>query len=633
MKYALIIVLSLLLSVCYALDSHPGSGQNVWADNGREHNFAYHTGTDDFHFYGSNIWAVRFNFAEVYPASYASEFLVSKALLWLPQTGDSVRVELFSEYFGGPGTSLASARVPVTSNQVEIPFANPVQGDTLWLVVTYATNFANRYVAASSGGGSRSYYWNTNGVNPYFQSLATAGFNAELLFGLAGDFILGTPDLELGDFDLIGNLQPRQLVGPTFSIYNHSDLTVSDARVRVNVYSPSPEFARVDSILIAEPIPPRSQYVFDAQSPSFAQHQFSLPDRPMQMKLRASLSSADLTGEPMANNTITIHRFCLAEDYPVYLAENFLRTDSSVQVTATQDQYILPDIHILNYFPILSDSLANVPAQIRFNWYNFNSLPRTVTNGDHRPNGFSAAYGRQYEQDCQQAQVHKSFVSGSECSFEHIPQNDMITTQLTFSNANTLLYTATNEYNLINAARLNIGLFKKALFDGHERYVIKRWITHGASLNGPLGSGQDLSVNFNLSLSNLSLAELAQNYRLYYWLQLAGGGRILYSAYSDFTDVVSAQDEIYPVPALMISPNPLRAGGTLQISLAGGQNLGPVQIYNLRGQKIMDYKGFHNELSLSAGQFPASGIYLLRTQITLPKGGTSTLTKKINIIK
>ncbi len=636
MKYALILFLVLGFSLACALEVSPGSGSRVWPGDLREYEFHYHGGTDDYHFFGSDLWAVRFNFAEIYPENYASSFEVTKALLWLPQTGDSVRVELFSEAYGGPGASLAWAKVPVTSNQLEIPFDEPVQGDSLWLVVSYATNFANRFVAASSGGGEHSYYWNTNSINPYFQNLATAGFNAELLFGLAGNFLLNAPDLELLDFELEGDLRPRQLVGPTFSIYNHTDLTLSDTQVYLNVYSPSPDFARADTILISEPIPPRSQYTFNSQSPGYEDHRFSLPDQPMQLKLRAVLDTLNvppLPVEPVGNNRITIHRFSLNDEYPVHLVENFLRTDSSVQISATQDPYAFPDVHILHYFPVLSDSLANVPAQIRFNWYNFNSLPRTAINGDLRLNGFFPDYGSQYEQLCLQTLDHRSFVSSSNCRFEHIPQNDMLTAELTLANASTLLYTAATEYNLVNDTRLSIGLFKKVLFDGAERWVIERWITHSSMLSGPLGAGEELSLNFNLSLSNLTLAELAQNYRLYYWLQQADRGPILYSAYGDFTNVVAIQEEVLPVPVLRVWPNPLSGNGSLTVSLEKGWQMGSLAIYNLRGQKIRAEDRPGTEFSLRTQDFPASGIYLLRVSVPQPQGGNTFINKKINIMK
>ena len=47
MKYALIMVLSFVISFCFALDSQPGSGLKVWPEEVREYSFSYHNGTDD----------------------------------------------------------------------------------------------------------------------------------------------------------------------------------------------------------------------------------------------------------------------------------------------------------------------------------------------------------------------------------------------------------------------------------------------------------------------------------------------------------------------------------------------------------------------------------------------------------
>ncbi|MCB5224186.1 MAG: T9SS type A sorting domain-containing protein [Candidatus Cloacimonadaceae bacterium] len=633
MRVFLAVVLALFAVSAMALDFVPGSGMQVCPDQGREYSFAYHTGSDDLNLFGSDTWAVRFNFSEVYPQTYASQFEVTKALLWLPQTGDSVRVALFSESHGSPGVSLASAAALVSSNSVEIPFSNSVVADTLWLLVNYATNFSNRFVSASMGGGSHSYFWNTSFSNPFFQSFGTAGFNAELLFGLGGDFVLSTPDLELEEFELEGELQPRQRVYPTFTIYNHSDLTVHDAKMEITGRSPSPQFAPSFIINIPEPISPRSRFVFDSQSPGYEDAGIDLPDQPAQLRLKAALSSVSVGETYTTNNEIRLNRFSFQEEYPLFLTESFMRTDASMQITVSQDQHEFPNIHRLNYFPILTDSLSNIAAQIRFNWYGFNSLPRTALNGNLRINGFSTDYADSYQQHCQDLQNSKSLISSSRCDFTHVPQNDMVSVALTFRNENTLLYATASEYNLIGDTRLCVGLFKKHNFDGAERWVIERWIRHGAALEGPLGQGEQLDVNFNISLSNLSLADLAQDYRLYYWLQLKGGGQILYSSFADFTEVVSVQDELLPLPRLQVSPNPLRGQASLRIGLDGAQKLGKVRIFNLRGQLIFEIAGQVDEISLKAMDFPASGIYLLRAELPDPKGGNFWLERKITIIK
>lgn len=599
----------------------------------REYSFAYHNGTDDFHFYGTNIWAVRFNFHAVYPNLTLCEFAVSKALIYLPQLGDSVKVELFSDVSGLPGTRLTWTSAPVQSNYLELSFPQTVQNDSLWMLVTYATNDNNRFVSASTGTGTHSYFWNTNATNPYFQSLASAGYSAELLFGVRGDFVLSNPDLELLDFDLAGSIRPRETVGPTFSIYNHSDLPITDAAVNINLYSPDPGFSFYDPISISETIAPNSIYVFDETSSSYANHQFTLPDQPMQLKLRAALTSSIQADDPQANNVITINRFSFVDEYPVYLVENFQRYDLAAPILNLQDQFSPPGIHALNYFPILSDTLGNIGSQLRFNWYGFNSLPRCVVNGEYKINGFSSGWGAQYSQDCSQSQEQRTFVSSSECRFSYLALSDILTGTLTLTNGTTQLYAVPTEYNLINNARLCIGLFRKTVLAGSTRYVFFRWIQHASALSGPLGAGESLSTTFTVAMNNLTLADLAQNYRLYYWLQLADGSRILYSDWEDFTTVVSNQDELINAPQLILTPNPLRSGQTMKIALSNGQDLHRLSIFNIRGQQVLQNSQRLTEYRLIADQLPASGIYLMQLEYTCRDGQRYILNKKISIIK
>ncbi|HNT51867.1 MAG TPA: hypothetical protein PKH19_00590, partial [Candidatus Syntrophosphaera sp.] len=47
-----------------AVSYQPGTGVQTQPDPGREYDFHYHSGTDDYHFYGTDAWAVRFDFRE-----------------------------------------------------------------------------------------------------------------------------------------------------------------------------------------------------------------------------------------------------------------------------------------------------------------------------------------------------------------------------------------------------------------------------------------------------------------------------------------------------------------------------------------------------------------------------------------
>ena len=620
----------------FALDFVPGSGSQVIPEDNKEYNFAYHQGTDDYHFYGSDKWAVLFDFESVYPAVEISQFLVSKALIFLPQIGDSIKVELFTNEYNNPGTLLTWNKVPVSNNWVEITFPQTVQESALWMVATYATSFTGTYVSASYGAGTHSYYSNTNvPQSPYYQSFASAGFNAELLFGLAGEFVLDSQiiDLELTYFNLEGSVEPGQTVTPTFAIYNHSSVPVTDATIHLNVYSPDPDFAFFDEIPVTETINPHSLYEFNNQNPEFLEHQFILPEEPLQLKLRAALVSSHNDNDPQANNIRLIHRFSFADSYPIFLIENFLRWQNASQITWSQDQYNFPQFHILNYFPILGDTLSNLAAQNRFNWYSFNSLPRTVINGDLKINGFATNYGNQFVQLCTQAQNNKTFVSSSDCRIMSDGNSDQLSASLTLNNARTQLYSSAVEYDIVSSSRLFVGLFKKQNFNDEERWVIDRWIMQNQALNGSLNAAQSLTIDFFIPLNNISLSELEESYRIYYWLQLIDAGKILYSSFAEFNNLVAINDFNNAVPRLYITSNPLHRGELMKITLNNDKPLGRVQVYNLKGQKIKEYHTTKSEIAFTAEQFPANGIYFLRfPELFMAKSGIPTI-QKIIILK
>jgi len=632
MRIAFAFCLLLVAVSAAALEIFPGSGETVLPPQDRDYSFAYHTGSDDFRLYGSNLWAVRFDFGAVYPTFSLCEFAVQRALLYFPQTGDSVKVELFSEVAGLPGQRLTWTQAEVQSNVLSLDFPQTVQAEVLWMLVSYSTNFSNRFVSASAGGGTRSYYWNTNVQHPYFQSLASAGFNCELLFGVGGEFVLSDFDLELTEIDVVGLVAPREDVYPTFSLYNHSDLSISDAVVNFRLLTPEQQFNQTRIISVADIIAPRSSYTWDPGSPGYYDHLISLPEQPMQMRLRATISSSQAEPDTL-NNSRDRYIYSFSHSSPVYLTENFLRYSFASPLLALQDQYNPANLHSISYFPVLGDTLANVGAVQHFNWYGFNSLPRTVLGGNRRITGYTPSYANQYDLLAAETVQEKTFVSSSECRLTYTQQNDAVSAAITFTNQDTALFATTADYNLISNTRLFIGLYRKEQILGGEYYVLSRWITHNATLGGPLGAGESLSTTDTILLNNLSLAELNQNYRLYYWLQVRNGGRILYSAWSDFSSVVSAPDELSPPVELLSSSNPLRAGNFMQLRLSNSAPIHRLMVYNLKGQLIHSLDQPHSEIILSERDFPASGIYLVKAVYRDDRHGFRHSNLKISVIK
>jgi hypothetical protein len=633
MRYLPLLVLLLAAGQVFALGLIPGPGEQVLAPLDRDYGFAYHDGSDDFRLYGTSIWAVRFDFASAYPSLAEAEFLVDRALLWFPQTGDSVRVELFTDVSGLPGTRLSWITAPVTDNYLELSFPQPSQAGVLWMLVHYTTNFTNRFVSASEGDGSHSFYWNTNAQNPHFQSLATAGFPCELLFGVGGEFILTGADLELAAFDLEGLIAPREDVYPTFTVYNHSDAPVTGASVSLNLYAPLTEYNQSFQIDILETIPPREAYTYGEQSGGYWENRLSLPDVPIQLKFRAALSSPLGADDPQFNNVIITYRYSFTHPYPVYLTENFLRQDFASPLWDVQAQYYPDEIEALNYFPVLSDSLSSPPAAQHFNWYGFNSLPRTVIGGEGRITGYTPSYAGQYQDLAAAAIQEKTFVSSFDCRLNHLPASDAISADITLYNDQTHLFNTATDYNLVSNARFFAGLFKSEQLSGGLHYVLVRWIAHAELPDGNLGFGESLVKSYSFILNNVTLNELAQDYRLYFWLQTNGGAKVLWAGSSDFTSVVSNPGDLAPSPILLAGSNPLRRGGILKLSLSDLSPLGTVEIFNLKGQSVLRLQTDDPELNLADDSFPASGIYFVRVSSSRPAGRTIRATRRITVIK
>lgn len=625
-KQSILLLLLVLCASLSAISQFPGTGETVLTQ--RDYQYSYHTGRDDYRFYGTDTWAVRFDFAAAYTEADSSRFTIRSANLWLPQVGDSVRVEIFSDVMGLPGQRLARKSAAVTQNNMTLVFDSEVTAEVAWMLVYYTTHFANRYVSASAGGGTRSYYLNTNATTPYFQSFANAGFEAELLFGVSGDFLLAGMDLQLVDFDFTGMIEPRQSVYPSFSIYNHSDIPISDARINLLISSPLTSFSISDQIMIQETIAPRSQYIWTDQSIDYANHRYELAEAPMQFRARAVLSSPSLPQDVSANNTITKYKYAFSDAMPVKLVENFFRYDFATGILSIQDQNMAPGYHQLTYFPVLSDSLSNQAAMTRFNWYRFNSTPRTVVNGSNRLNGYTTAYGQMFQGLLQNSGADRSFISSVECRL--IPQgSDAVNASITLSNAGTHLFSNPNDYNLLANSRWFVGLFRAVTLNGVQRWIPFRWIAHNETISGTLNAGESTIKEHRILLTGLDLMQ--ESYRLYYWLQVKDGGRVLYANWETFDPVVSVDDNLMPSADLRIWPNPLQGLRQLNIDFKSQHPAMDIYVYNSRGQKVWSGTSLTSRISIPSHVFPTSGIYLIRISDKHSPG--KGLTNRITVIK
>ncbi|MDD2229145.1 MAG: hypothetical protein PHY48_07035 [Candidatus Cloacimonetes bacterium] len=634
-KHTLLLLLFFAATLlAYALDSQvvmvPASGDSVIPEQCRESYFSHNSGTTDFYLYGSNKWAVRFNFRSAYPGVSNCSFSIQSARIYFPNIGDSVKVSLYSDANSMPSQLITSAKVAVVRNMQDISFPITVQAEVAWLVVDYSTNFQDRFVAASAGDGTHSYYLNTNAITPYFQNFSLAGFNCELLFGLLGNFNLNTPDLQLVSFDLSGTLRPRETVKPIFSIYNHSDVPVSDAQIELEITAPTVDYSVNRTIIITETIQPRS--LLEVLAPGYQDFIITLPSSPMQLRMQATLSSVMVaeSDTTLSNNTVSKYCSVYSYSYPIVPVENFIRYNTTSTICEAQDNYAQPSFHSLLYYANLSDSLSNLGAYQRFTWYGFNAMPTTAILGKERIIGYNAAdYLSKYQAAVDKAKLNRSFISSSSCVLEDAVESANLSIKIQLSNTNTRVFTVPTLNPAMNS-RFFVGVFKKASFNGQQRFVFDRWIAYADTINSSMDYGSVSNKTYNMSLINLSFEELQANYRIYYWLQATQGGVVRYANYATFvlTTTALVDEEMVPQISLTAFPNPLRLGNSLK--LIGMPAHGNISVYNIRGQRIWHATDFVRGTDMPTNMFPSSGLYFIKSESL---DGLQKQTIKISVIK
>lgn len=626
--FLLFALLALCLQAYAELIVVPGSGKKD-SDQAKDYHFRYHNLSDDFHLSGLSKWAIRFNFRE-YAVSDSATFNLSAVRIYNPLAGTStdlnLRLSLWEEisvtsYTGlvmnYPGSQIGEF---VTQNGIangqEIVIPN-VQ-DSLkvaWLVIEMdIDNLAGRYLSASEGNGTHSYYHNgsTNDIaGNHWLSLNAAGFDCELRFGLIGSFNLNNPRLELSDFKLEGSLYPGTRVYPRCSVFNHASTALSDS---LNVLLSGPIGS---NYLQSVKIPLRDMAPQDYSSYVF-EDGITLPETPMQLKLQ--LSFAQNSAYPVSSSYVNVFgdtlRFIAVEDFHSSSA-------ALAAIPADTEQ-----VHHLMYIPVQGDELSNLEATQRYNYYQFSTLPKTVVMGGKR-------FQMPVTIDSLQAAIStalqkKSFISSGFCEITAADTINIMNRLFSFSLENE--HTDFDAWTSTFSPKFFAGICEGDTISGRVCWVIKHWL----AFDDPVAF-MDLGGRFTGTVTyNVNDLSREKDYRVYYWLQnsLNNGAEVYYFNWRPLIIPVgvpvSNDDLCIGRPVLSAYPNPLYG----KVDLKTGEFTSPVKlaVYNLKGQCIYKKRVEEGSWSIPAEVFPASGIYFLRSE---PVNGLkqSGQTIKITIIK
>ncbi len=613
-RIGLLFTLLVMYFSCYALEFVSGSGNHVAYDslNLRERHFYYHNNSDDQHWYGTNKWAVRFDFAAVYPTIANCQFNIQKAVVFFPAINDSVKIEFFSDLAGQPLSRLALINAYVNSPTMEFTIPHPISVSVVWMIVTYNTTQNGPYISASIGGGTKSFYWNTNAPTPYFQNMALAGYNSEFLFGVKGWFVFNHVDLELYSFNLTGDISPGRTVRPEFVIYNYSSQTISSAQIELTLSSPNPEYSVQDTIFIVRPLLPQSELVVTITTPEYLSYSYELPPYPSQVKVRAVLSSEANAADTLFNNTRTIYYESFADTLRVKPVENFLRFQQSENIWISQSDI---ENEVINYFPVINEPFYSAGVTNRFNWYGFSGLPMTVVGGNRNITGFSNFYITQLTAFVAELNDRKTFLSQSQVDLQLPNPPTEFWVQLTLRNHQTYMFYSSVDPSLVMQSRFFAALVKRENIGSTQRNIFKRWGAFADTIGTALNIDQTWTKQFSVSLQDITLDELNTNYLIIYWLQHQTSKKIIYANSFNLEEIVSADDPTaVPESRILLHPNPVKFGSDVFVKFPKfTASQVSLTIFNIKGQMVKREILYpkNSEIRIPSDSLPAKGIYLL----------------------
>lgn len=618
-----IIALTLFLfSLLHGLSYHPASGEEVFPQD-REYHFYHHNNADDYNFFGSSLWAVRFDFRSKYPAVGEVEFNTRGARLYFPAIGDSTTIQLYSDKDGEPGMLIESARIHIYDNFIDHHFNSEYSSDAMWLFVQYETNNLSRFISASAGGGNNSYYMQEHGNIQTLANFAQNGFAAELLFGLLGDYASPQDGLELQDIVFYGDMLPHSEIYPILKIYNHSTSPAYDAKLSLLFSRPGETNYQNLEFEILQVLGEQNEHEIELSNAMF-----NLPDEPTQLRIEARISSSLTENDTLlANNRKTVNLGVYQDEYPIILVENFVRGQDIATVRYYQDDNLQDKMHAVEYYPLLTDDYGNIASQQRFNDYRFNSLPRTMIAGERQIAGLNIAYPTNFLNAAIGLEHYRSFISASAVELQDSESAARKEITISLENENTHLFDTQAANPMLNS-KLYVGLFNKVIENEGNYCILNRWIARGDTINHKLHKGESAHKSYSFSTVGLDTA-ISSDYRIYYWLQQGGNSKIHYVGYVDFTiDEEEPQPETEAHEAILeIYPNPGYGHQDFSCKLSGTG--GKVSVYNLRGQKIFETKQRSSTLQITSETFSSTGIYFVRYEAD---DGTFDM-KKISIIK
>ena len=630
MRKLTLIVLAGLFSVLSAVNFVSATGEKVESPV-RDSLAYYHNNSDDLHWYGSDSWAVLFDFNHYYESIDSLQFEAHGAYIYIPNQlpDDELTVRLCENDVNQPGQQLETQTIVPVLGWNEITFSQTHTDTLFWLIVDYPTNSVDQFIAASTIDGSHSYYFQ----NDYYYNLAQSGFTSEFLFSLAGNFLIQR-DIELTDFRLQideNYYQDGSLnfdAYPAFTAKNNSNIIFNNNYIAVTILYPL--WTISDTIYIPS-IPAHGEVSMNYyQNPL---HKYDLLRRYSQYEIDARLFDEMNLDDLPDNNEKSYYLNIFPYEQDKIFVENFMRLASYNNDIWNDEALVLnPDsCLVMNYFSDISDSLYCQGAIDRFGEYGLFGYPVTIVGGEQMIIGFNDDFpDLLYSYSNFFFENAKSFLLETRHSATRNSQFD-VNFSFTLKNEKTYIFPDyfTNSHIYIAIAEDNVQL-RESVFGSVLLDILYNETNPQLNCEDSLTT----SVQFN-EIYNVNPINTLLNCKLVYWAQNMETGKIEFLnsiPFSEFEFTEADDEEISNQPiGLEIFPNPFSPGKSLHLNIASERSFdyANLEIFNIKGQKIRTLECINNvdakaKESLSyitwngkdeSGRFVSSGIYFLKLNL------------------
>jgi hypothetical protein len=620
MKRIIILILIFSFQILYSINSNIANGEDVSSPQ-REDLYYNHNNQHDLNWYGSDRWAVEFDFAEPYNNIDSLEMNVEGVRIYLPQLGNDITLKFFDCY-----NDLSSADSVLASEQVyaedlivgwnDIPLSNPLNADTLFVVIEYPT-YNGMELAASAIDGTHSYYFE----DEYFKNMAANGFDSELLVSVYGDMHWNfDTDLGISNFEMV---KVDTLVHPKFKIKNNSISEISD--ISFTYYRTTPEsYGRNISL--------EYNYTLDSPLASGEEREILIESFTdtlftdyLQYNYTIQLSMLD--DAIPSNNTVDFMINVFANNCESHLVENFVKLDdyNSTHIWDYQDnqEYSNLDIQTINYFPFSNDyPFYQLDVMQRYNYYELGTIPVTIINATKKIFGYSENNEAVFATEIN-SEKPKTFLSIENIYGTKDVMNGMIQYTVMVRNDSTYVFSSYLGNSYFHVAVVEYLVNENEIFGSVFRTSFDKIAINELSYNNSARF-----ENYFNSLAEINTIEETgsfENCRLVYWIQNEITNDILLLGEIDFNqfEEVGTEENNLSSNLFLTYKNPSSCNEIIELSLMGSRSFQKptINIYNIKGQKVVELSPsmqrddeiiFTWDGKDATKHSTASGIYLLQ---------------------